>query len=264
MTSSTFNNNNNHRVVTNRTIITPLPNDVLCGHDKKYLQHQGNELYKRQIIEYSVTYSSCGKDRLKKMKITKTVVDNMKLWYNSRFLKQTHLGEWEELTSKQARDRVSHAIRFYVKSTMNQSNGTNNNFMLDDDNIDEEYYDGSTSSDSSSDPKQTNVRSASDSYILPSNIRSIEETNTKNTRAQSDGNIFLGNERMMYSTTPRDTSMSILPTIPSTIDDNDDNNNTIELEGEEENEEDSLFRRQQENLRRLMYSYEDRDNRMPL
>jgi hypothetical protein len=262
MTSSTFNNNSHNIVPSSRkTIITPLPNDVLCGHDKKYLQHPGNELYKRQIIDYSVTYNSCGKDRLKKMKITKTVVDNMKLWYNSRFLKQTHLGEWEELTSKQARDRVSHAIRFYVKSNMNQSNGNNNNnFMLDDDNNDDEYNDCSASSDSSSDPKQPNGRSASDSNILPSNVRTIEVTNTTNNRAQSDGNILLGYERTMYNTnnSSRETSMSLLPTIPST------NNDNTTIEEGEENEEDLLFRRQQENLRRLMYSYEDRDNSMPI
>lgn len=49
------------------------------------------------------------------MKITRSVVDFMIRTFNSRFLKKTASGDWEEITIAAARDKVSHALRFSAR-----------------------------------------------------------------------------------------------------------------------------------------------------
>jgi hypothetical protein len=103
----------------------PLPTDVLCGQDKTFSKHYGNQLLRMKIIETVPKYqdilripSVIGKKK-KATEMYKDIVTQMKA-SGSRFLRlvQSSCGlvrYWQEINDKLARDKVSHALRTYMK-----------------------------------------------------------------------------------------------------------------------------------------------------
>jgi hypothetical protein len=94
-------------------IETPSTSDVLCGKDKTYENHPGNQLYRDLIVATALEYS-VATSKQHKMKMTAKIVDELISGYGSRFLKRSSVddGEWVELTMSAARDKTSHALRF--------------------------------------------------------------------------------------------------------------------------------------------------------
>ena len=88
----------------------PSDMDVVCAKDKVYSRHKGNLLFRDRIEATKISYQNA-KTKHEKMKITKDFVISMQMKFGSRFLKRHGTG-WVEITSLQARDKVSHALRF--------------------------------------------------------------------------------------------------------------------------------------------------------
>jgi hypothetical protein len=102
----------------------PGPNDILCGKDKTYSLHIGNRNYKKLIDSQGSRYAT-SKSKQEKMDLTKYIVDVLKQ-SGSRFLEPVTNGNgndpngngttgWKELSDSKARDKISHALRFYAK-----------------------------------------------------------------------------------------------------------------------------------------------------
>lgn len=93
----------------------PTENDILCGKDKSFSKHKGSQMFRDAIMSNMTEYRmAAGKpDR---MRLTKRIVDTLKEQYNARFLRLVELGDdmqlWEEISDQQARDKISHALRF--------------------------------------------------------------------------------------------------------------------------------------------------------
>jgi hypothetical protein len=103
------------------TIITkPSPSDVLCGKDKSFAQHKGNQVFRDLMLEYSEYYVHAT-NKPEKMHITKSIVNRLKEKYNTRFLQPTTCGNWKEIPVHLARDKVSHALRFAFKQELKKS-----------------------------------------------------------------------------------------------------------------------------------------------
>ena len=56
-----------------------------------------------------------------KMTMTREIVKRMNNQFNSRFLKQNKAGDWEEISTAAARDKVSHALRFAARQVVEQA-----------------------------------------------------------------------------------------------------------------------------------------------
>ena len=93
-------------------IDVPNPMDVLCGKDKTFAAHEGNQVYKQRIAAASADYA-VALSKQAKMKITKSIVSAMQDDHGSRFLRQTATAGWIEISNVQARDKTSHALRFF-------------------------------------------------------------------------------------------------------------------------------------------------------
>ena len=90
-------------------IQTPESIDILCGKDKTYAKHPGNQMY-RQLIEQKANLYCSEPSKQVKMVMTKEIVGVLES-QGSRFLRKR--GEaWEEISNQQARDKTSHALRF--------------------------------------------------------------------------------------------------------------------------------------------------------
>jgi hypothetical protein len=87
--------------------------DILCGKDKTYSKHEGNMRFRRLIQDYVQPYQSAT-TKQQKMTITKEIVTQLETEYSARFLKMVdiHSGEWQEISTQNARDKTSHALRF--------------------------------------------------------------------------------------------------------------------------------------------------------
>ena len=92
----------------------PAANDVLCGKDKTYGSHPGNQRFREMIESFAEVYKS-NRSKQDKMKITRTIVAAMKQQYNTRFIKPVKsngINMWAQISNAIARDKVSHALRF--------------------------------------------------------------------------------------------------------------------------------------------------------
>lgn len=92
----------------------PGVNDVLCGKDKTYGNHPGNQKF-RSMIESFVEIYKGNHSKQDKMQITRRIVTAMKQRYNTRFIrrvKSNGCDMWEQISDSIARDKVSHALRF--------------------------------------------------------------------------------------------------------------------------------------------------------
>lgn len=94
----------------------PTEYDILCGKDKTYAKHTGNQIFRSMIESWVVRYQAAS-SKQSKMKITKEIVSSMHEKHNSRFLRKISSTEWEEITDQVARDKVSHALRFAANGT---------------------------------------------------------------------------------------------------------------------------------------------------
>lgn len=96
-------------------IDNPTDGDILCGKDKTYNLHPGN-LQFRQLIEQHGPHYAVADTKQNKMAITKCIVDTIQQ-KGARFLEKvdgaTH---WTELANAKARDKTSHALRFFCKN----------------------------------------------------------------------------------------------------------------------------------------------------
>ena len=92
-------------------IYTPNLTDVLCGKDKTYELHPGNQRYRDLITSYALQYAMAT-TKQDKMNMTAQIVSDLTSGYGSRFLRRADSGGWEELRMSAARDKTSHALRF--------------------------------------------------------------------------------------------------------------------------------------------------------
>jgi hypothetical protein len=105
---------------TNTTVSELLPTDILCGKDKTYGKHPGNQVYRRLIEERAVLYANSGMSKQVKMGVTKEIVAQLET-AGARFLRKTtgqqfhDNNTWEEISNQEARDKTSHALRFCAK-----------------------------------------------------------------------------------------------------------------------------------------------------
>jgi hypothetical protein len=105
----------------NAEVITHPNNlDILCGKDKNYLKHPGNQMFRFWIVRHAKAYQSAT-SRVEKMAITRKIVTALKERYQSRFLKPAKYGGWSEIDDLAARDKVSHALRFTVATGSHES-----------------------------------------------------------------------------------------------------------------------------------------------
>ena len=87
----------------------PLPDDILCGKDKRCMTHKGSLFFKGLIDAHVVPYREAS-SRQAKMEVTKTVFDILQ---TRRFLKwNDKTKEWEVLHPLSIRDKIGHALRF--------------------------------------------------------------------------------------------------------------------------------------------------------
>lgn len=127
-------------------IHTPKENDVLCGKDKTYNKHPGNQKF-RERIEASVEKYQQVKTKQDKMRFTRDFVHSMRTDYNTRFLKRITLDNniaacgdsddkyaWQEISQQMARDKVSHALRFAAKSKRKSSSVVSDSTLSDESN----------------------------------------------------------------------------------------------------------------------------------
>jgi hypothetical protein len=109
------------------------PYDIKCGQDKMYEQQLGNRLLRTKIQESIPRYhdifqmtSASGKKKLKTTQI-KHIVAHMKRQYGTRFLRLDRTKKyWVELCEKLAHEKVSHALRTYLKRYIQDSNNDDN------------------------------------------------------------------------------------------------------------------------------------------
>lgn len=93
----------------------PGDGDILCGKDKTFNLHPGNLRF-RQLIEAHAPAYARADSKQNKMKITKSIVDTIQI-HGSRFLEKVDGSlYWSELANAKARDKTSHALRFYCKN----------------------------------------------------------------------------------------------------------------------------------------------------
>jgi hypothetical protein len=99
------------------TIITdPGPFDILCGKDKSFNNHHGNQIFRDVIFSYRRVYAQAW-TKVDKMNLTKEIVHLLQTKHNARFLKCGNAVDvWEEISNQAARDKVSHALRFAARS----------------------------------------------------------------------------------------------------------------------------------------------------
>jgi hypothetical protein len=94
----------------NPSISEPTVSDILCGKDKTYSKHEGNLRFRQLIQDYVEPYQAAT-SKQQKMQITKEIVRHLEMQWSARFLKLVG-SEWQEISTQNARDKTSHALRF--------------------------------------------------------------------------------------------------------------------------------------------------------
>lgn len=87
--------------------------DILCGKDKTFNLHKGNIRY-RELIEAHGTVYAIATSKQAKTKITRAVLQILEQ-ENARFLQPEENGGWSIVPRQKARDKTSHALRFYCQ-----------------------------------------------------------------------------------------------------------------------------------------------------
>lgn len=133
----------------------PLTFDVLCGHDRNFNKHPGNQVYRQLIEEHFLAYQS-NVSKQEKMNITRSIRTIMEHQYGSRFLRNCEemkkkkrgnryeeddqdqddrksegapavAAAWQVMTHTKARDKISHALRTYKKTNQNEEDMDHDN-----------------------------------------------------------------------------------------------------------------------------------------
>lgn len=133
----------------------PLAYDVLGSHDRNANNHPGNQVYRKMIEENAASYKG---SKQEKMNFTRAILSTMVHRYGSRFLRSysdsslqqeqgvsvarrqsgndarrsgyNTVATWQVMTDKDARDKISHALRTYNKNKKQndeQKDGTTSN-----------------------------------------------------------------------------------------------------------------------------------------
>ena len=96
---------------------TPSNLDILCGQSRSCASHSGNKRFQDILEKYAPKYNSVD-SKHDKMALTKEIVQGITN-EGGRFLKFKD-GEWQEISTVAARDKVSHALRTKVASWSRQ------------------------------------------------------------------------------------------------------------------------------------------------
>jgi len=84
-------------------------NDVYCGSEYSFRQHPGTKIYDELIRKHKESYQTANR-REKKTRITNQIIKNVHE-KGGRFMKKNDEGKWEEISAKDAHEKVSHALR---------------------------------------------------------------------------------------------------------------------------------------------------------
>lgn len=107
------------RRICHEVVHQPEKYDILCGKDKTFNNHTGNQVFRAVIMMWVDTYKAAT-SKQEKMRITRNIVTYMHKQYNSRFLKRVGVERdqcsWEQIGEDAARDKISHALRFAATS----------------------------------------------------------------------------------------------------------------------------------------------------
>jgi hypothetical protein len=124
-TSSSKNGKAAAKTMAIATISKPTITDILCGKDKTYARHEGNKRFSRIIRDYVEPYTAAT-TKQEKMQFTKQIVLNLQTKGSARFLKMVG-EEWQEISSQNARDKTSHALRFAAAQHSRSNSNSNSN-----------------------------------------------------------------------------------------------------------------------------------------
>ena len=99
---------------------TLSPTDIMCGRHKRALNHAGNRRFRALIASYLPRYFEYP-TRIDRAILALDIVEAVDD-YRGYFLKQNkQTGVWTELSSKEKRDKVGHALRDAAAATTNNN-----------------------------------------------------------------------------------------------------------------------------------------------
>ena len=99
--------------------VIPEPDDILCGQPKTFAAHPGNVRYQEIIAREADQYDQATTKQAR-MDTTRRIVTDLRANHQARFLQLNASAKWYELTDVKARDKVSHALRQYLKKQPQQ------------------------------------------------------------------------------------------------------------------------------------------------
>lgn len=232
-------------------ILEPLQYDILCGQDKTWSNHYGNQMFRNQIMEHLPTYRTANKKV--KMTLTKQIINTLKSQYNARFIRPAKQNDnqndvWELITDQLARDKVSHALRFALKQSVRSANSTS-----------ESIVSTSTSASSASSVCSKTIKTSRQTMQLPSKALQLPPILS-----------FDNDDEYADDLEPLPLSASILLPPPSNRSANhsntcsqspDENHHEASAERDEGDEGEAvlLFRRQQTLLDQLKHQMQQQD-----
>lgn len=181
-------------------IYEPSAFDILCGKDKTYDQHKGNHLFREIICEYTAKYHEA-QSKPKRMQMTKDIVQILRSKFNCRFIRlvtDSMNTYWEEISDTQARDKISHALRYARSSTIG-------NEILS--------YEGGGSSTSTSIANNyyntsINSRSSVDSSVVETDKRLLDTVSDSSSFFHDDHPPQSANQTDSFEDESSDTSLS--------------------------------------------------------
>lgn len=102
--------------MTKDEIIDPSDDDILCGKSKSCVNHVGSRRYREFVDTFTKRYLQAT-TKQQKMIITREIYDTLKS-RNCRFLRfNKSRTTWEEIGPAVARDKISHALRWFADNS---------------------------------------------------------------------------------------------------------------------------------------------------
>lgn len=97
-------------------IIDPSDDDILCGKSKSCVNHVGSRRYREYVDTFTERYLQAT-TKQQKMMITREIYDTLKS-RKCRFLRfNKSRATWEEIGPAVARDKISHALRWFADNS---------------------------------------------------------------------------------------------------------------------------------------------------
>jgi hypothetical protein len=90
-------------------ILFPGENDIISSQNRRYETHHGNLMFNLLIATYISDWESA-RTRSSKIKITKEILQAVKISYGRFLRKRQDDNGWEQLKDGKARDKISHAL----------------------------------------------------------------------------------------------------------------------------------------------------------